>query len=315
MDNPFQAFESAILSLEKARKSRIFSLVHCDDPQHICQPEFRTVLEKREDFADIETLEVLVHSPGGHANVAYRLAKYFKGHSKRLHILVPMMAKSAATLLCLNADAIFMGEFAELGPLDAQIRDDFERGSSYFSPLDEFKSMEFMKEYAVGFLDYLSFALSQRGMSVKQALHEAMAGTVGFMNPLYAHVDPSKVGSYRRFLAEGEEYTKRLLRTRMDQEDAEKLAEHLVWNYPSHDFVIDYAEARALRLPVKRLVPSQEKTLIEGLKGLEKYGIPYIGFCERPPKRISRKNAPRKKMPGRETAPPRAIVKRTGEVA
>ena len=188
MENPIQLFESSIIALEKSRKSRIFSLIHTDEPQHICTPELQMVLQMREEFSNIETLEVLVHSPGGHANTAYRLAKYFKGHAKRLHMLVPTTAKSAATLLCLNADAIYMGEFAELGPLDAQIRDDFERGKTYFSPLDEFKSMEYMKEYAVGLLDYLSFQLTQRGMSVKQALHEAMTGTIGIMNPLYAHV-------------------------------------------------------------------------------------------------------------------------------
>lgn len=280
MVNPLVQFEKALLSLEKQRKSRIYAIVHTDEPHHLCQPDFWAALRRRDHFANLGTLEIMVHSPGGHANVAYRLAKYFRGHCKRLNIIVPMMAKSAATLLCLNADTIYMGEFAELGPLDAQLRDELEKGFDYFSPLDEFKSMEFMKEYATGILDYFGHALAERGMSVKQALHEAIAGAVGIMNPLYSHVDPSKVGSYRRALSEGEEYAKRLLSAR--NSNPEELAEHLVWDYPAHDFVIDYEEAKAIGLPVQRMPISQEKLLINSLIGLMQHGIPYLGFAQPP---------------------------------
>lgn len=272
-------FEKVLLSLEAKRKSRIYAVVHTSGSHHLCQPDFWGALRRREQFANIDTLEILVHSPGGHANVAYRLAKYFRSHCKRLNIIIPMMAKSAATLFCLNADAIYMGEFAELGPLDAQLRDDFEKGSEFFSPLDEFKSMEFMKEYATGILDYFSAVLAERGMSVKQALHEALSGTTGIMNPLYSHIDPSKVGSYRRALSEGEEYAKRLLFS-VGNQSAEELAEHLVWDYPAHDFVIDSEEAKSLGLPVELLPINQEKLLIDSLIGLMKNEIPYIGFAQ-----------------------------------
>jgi len=298
LSNPVAQFEKTLLSLEKQRKSRIYAIVHPADPHHLCTPDFWGALRRREKFAGVQTLEILVHSPGGHANVAYRLAKYFRGHCKRLNILVPMMAKSAATLLCLNADTVYMGEFAELGPLDAQLKDELEKGFNFFSPLDEFKSMEFMKEYATGILDYFSATLAERGMSVKQALHEAIAGTVGIMNPLYSHIDPSKVGSYRRALSEGEEYAKRLLGS-VGHPGAEELAEHLVWDYPAHDFVIDYEEAKAIGIPVQKLPITQEKALINSLIGIMKHGIPYIGFAQ--PAAPRRKPAPakntRKKLP------------------
>ena len=297
MSNPLAQFEKTLLSLEKQRKSRIYAIVHTDEMHHMCTPEFWTALRQREQFSGVQTLEILVHSPGGHANVAYRLAKYFRGHCKRLNILVPMQAKSAATLLCLNADAVYMGEFAELGPLDAQLRDELEKGFDYFSPLDEFKSMEFMKEYATGILDYFGHALAERGMSVKQGLHEAIAGVVGIMNPLYSHIDPSKVGSYHRALSEGEEYAKRLLGS-VQHPNAEELAEHLVWDYPAHDFVIDYEEAKGIGLPVQRLPITQEKTLINCLTGMMKHGLPYLGFAQPAPRRkpATAKNA-RKKLP------------------
>lgn len=281
MANPSKVikdFEKVVASLEKRRNSRIFSIVHTGGDPHICAPEMRRLLQHRDKFTGIATLEILINSPGGHADKAYRLARYFRGHCKRLNVLIPMRAKSAATILCLNADSIFMGEFAELGPIDAQMRDEVEKGQEFFSPLDEFKAVEFLREYSSDILDYLSFVLEHRGMSVKQALHEAMHGTIGIMNPLYSHVDPSRLGSYRQVLAEGQEYAKRLLATRLDNNEAAELARHLVWDYPAHDFVIDRDEAGNLGLPVQKLPISQERALISVLSGLGEYGIPYLGF-------------------------------------
>ncbi len=214
-----------------------------------------------------------------------------------------MHAKSAATLLCLNADAIYMGEFAELGPLDAQLKDELEKGQEFFSPLDEFKSMEYMREYATGILDYFGYTLADRGMSLKQALHEAVAGAVGLMNPLYSHIDPSKVGSFRRALLEGEEYAKRLLAS-TGNENADELASHLVWDYPAHDFIIDFDEADSLGLPVQRLPITQEKMLINSLIGLMRDGIPYLGFTKPTDRKpaVAPKGSKRKLSPSPATA-------------
>ena len=151
MDTPSKRtrdFAKTIRALEKRRKSRIFCVVHTGGAPHICHPEINRMLKHRDHFTGVETLEILIHSPGGHADKAYRLARYFRSHCERLNVLIPMLAKSAATLLCLNADTIFMGEFAEVGPLDAQLRDEVEKGQEFFSPLDEFKAVEFLREYS-----------------------------------------------------------------------------------------------------------------------------------------------------------------------
>jgi hypothetical protein len=169
-------FESVLLSLERKRKSRIFALIHNGPPYHICRPSLWELSDNRDQFRKIDTLEILVHSPGGHVDIAYQMAKFFRSHCKKLNVLVPLYAKSAATVLCLNADAVFMGEFAELGPLDVQVEDELEKGKRSFPPLNEFKSMEFLKEHATEYLDFFTELLVDRGLSVKQALHEAIPG-------------------------------------------------------------------------------------------------------------------------------------------
>jgi|SRR5580693_8304732 hypothetical protein len=291
-------FESAILALQKKRKSKIFSLVHAfdqsdDHEHHICGPSFRSIWRNRGQFSNIDTLEVVVHSPGGQANIAYRMARFFRAHCKHLNFIVPMSAKSAATLLCLAGQRIYLGELAELGPLDVQLTDEFERGKRPFSPLDEFKSMEFLREYGTEFLDYFTFVLTDRGLSVKQALHESIPAVASMTAPLFAHIDPSKVGSYRRNLAEGEEYARRLL-SQTGNPYTEELVQRLVWKYPVHDFVIDYAEAKDMGLPIALLPEAEEKALFAAIQGMVKYGLSYSGFVPTPVRKARPKAKPKR---------------------
>ena len=112
----FERFSKAIADLEKQRKSRIFCIVHTNPPAHICGPEIYSLLVNRKRFENIGTLEILIHSPGGHADPAYKLMRFFRRKAKKINVIVPLVAKSAATLMCLAADTIYMGELAELGP-------------------------------------------------------------------------------------------------------------------------------------------------------------------------------------------------------
>ena len=285
-------FEATVTALEKRRKSKIFIIVHTTSPHHLCNPELWTTIENRNQFKGTDTIEILVHSPGGHANIAYKIARFLRGRSTRLNALVPLQAKSATTLLCLGADSIVMGELAELGPLDVQLGDELEKGKAYFSPLNEFKSMEYLRDYATEFLDFFSFLLFNRGMSIKQALHEAIPAVTGIMGPLYSHVDPSKLGSYKRALSEGEEYAKRLLGA-VGNPRAKEIVSELVWNYPVHDFVIDREEAKQLGLPIQKMEPNEETLLLKVVTGLMEHELPYIGFI---PKRNEQKQKGKSKV-------------------
>jgi len=278
MNDAVQNFERAIAMLEKRRKSSICSVVHFSGSLQFSESESRKILAQGDRFPRDKALEILIHSPGGLARYAYRLARYFRDHCPRLHALIPLQARSAGTILCLNADAIFMGELAQLGPLNAQMTDELEKGQVVFSPLDEFRSVELLGEYASNMFDHFCSSLERQGVSVKQAIHESLQGTASIMNPLYSRIDLSKLGTYHHVLAQGEEYAKRLLTPGLGEEEAAELARHLVWDYPVHDFVIDREEASEVGLPVQALPLSDEKLLISAISGLEESGISYLGF-------------------------------------
>lgn len=46
---------------------------------------------------------------------------HLAGDNKKLRVIVPNVAKSAATLFALGADEILMGHLSELGPIDPQV--------------------------------------------------------------------------------------------------------------------------------------------------------------------------------------------------
>lgn len=80
------------------------------------------------DF-DGKELVLILNSPGGEALSAERIVNICRSYANGLFsVIVPKMAKSAATMICFGAKKIGMGETSELGPVDPQIPIRDERG-------------------------------------------------------------------------------------------------------------------------------------------------------------------------------------------
>jgi hypothetical protein len=67
-----------------------------------------------------QDLHLLLWSPGGDGEVAVRLVRSAQARCSELTVIVPDIAKSAATLFALGADRILMGPASDLGPVDPQ---------------------------------------------------------------------------------------------------------------------------------------------------------------------------------------------------
>ena len=66
-------------------------------------------------------LVLVLNSPGGIALAAERIVNVCREYSKHnFEVVVPHMAKSAATMICFGASRIHMSRTAELGPVDPQ---------------------------------------------------------------------------------------------------------------------------------------------------------------------------------------------------
>lgn len=67
-------------------------------------------------------LVLIINSPGGMALAAERIVQICRSYSKGdFSVLVPRKAKSAATMVALGANDIYLGETSELGPIGTQV--------------------------------------------------------------------------------------------------------------------------------------------------------------------------------------------------
>jgi len=79
-------------------------------------------------------LILVINSPGGDGLAAERIINIFRSYSPNgFSVIVPKMAKSAATMICFGAKKILMSKTSELGPIDPQIAifDDNGKFSGY----------------------------------------------------------------------------------------------------------------------------------------------------------------------------------------
>ena len=83
------------------------------------------MLEEVLSNSDLSSKELILvlNSPGGDALTAERIVNVCRSFSSNggFSVIVPKMAKSAATMVCLGAKKIYMSKTSELGPIDPQI--------------------------------------------------------------------------------------------------------------------------------------------------------------------------------------------------
>ncbi len=113
---------SLIRELQEIRKSTIFVYWNLDE---LTREDFFTLadmLEKEDPASDID---LIVLSPGGSGEAGYRIGHTFQQWAKRkglsFRVIIPLYAKSAATILSLGANQLVMGIQSEIGPIDPQI--------------------------------------------------------------------------------------------------------------------------------------------------------------------------------------------------
>jgi hypothetical protein len=68
-----------------------------------------------------DSLDVLLHSPGGSAEAVEQIISLLRARFKELRFIVPHTATSAATMMVLAGDTVLMDDRSTLGPIDPQI--------------------------------------------------------------------------------------------------------------------------------------------------------------------------------------------------
>lgn len=226
----------------------------------------------------VPKINVLLDSPGGSLDSAYKIVRYLTCYTSELNVHVPRRAKSASTLLALGAKHIYLSQFGELGPLDTQIFDP-RNPAAYVSALDCYQSVDYVRMFGVS---AMSKALRQLSadtggqIPLKDLLGTASAFATGAISPMLTGIRALDFGAWGRSLKIGERYAQILLEDNHTRDEAGRISERLVYSYTHHLFPIDYREARAIGLPAEVM---SDRAYHAGLEAVEKCkSNGFIGF-------------------------------------
>src|SRR5215469_1165566 len=230
--------------------------------QQSCQERFGFPKQTPE-----ETINVILDSPGGSLDSAFRTALYLCRYAGTLNIYVPRKAKSASTLIAVAASNIVMSPFGELGPLDTQIRDP-RNPMDYISALDCYQSVDYVREFGFSTLSQALKQLAtvtQGKLLLTDSLDAAANFAIGHITPMLSQTRSLDFGAWGRSLKMGEKYAQILIgrAAQIDQLKAERIASRLVYGYTHHLFPIDITEASNIGLNTKEMSKEEYETAVE----------------------------------------------------
>lgn len=245
--------------LQEQLKMPVWLLLHNDERMALLDGRVLGAFLHSRDALGPKRIALVIDSPGGYADIAYRIARIVCRHSEGFTAVIPRWAKSAATLLTLGADEVIFGRDAEIGPLDVQVYDQEreERGSA----LDEIQALEQLHQVALAQLNQnltMMRLITRRRYDVVMPHASKLASDM--IRPLLDKIDTVHYAKQSRLLAVAEEYAIRLMTPRVPRQRAREIAERLVKRYPEHGFVIDRNEARDI-LNIREHSDETEATL------------------------------------------------------
>jgi len=174
----------------------------------------------------------VLHSYGGAVDTPYKVVMLIREFCDEFAVIVPFVAKSAASMLVLGADEVVMGPISELGPIDPLVK----------HPV--YKDVLVPVQAVWHCLDYL-----QRSIS-----NSSDPDVASFLvKPLLEKLDPWLIGDYEKTIKASRQYAETLLTRYMLKNDVERVpivTQALTEGYFSHGYPIGRCEARELGLIV-----------------------------------------------------------------
>ena len=184
-------------------------------------------------------LLLIINSPGGNALAAERLVNVCRSYSNgAFEVLVPHMAKSAATMVCFGAATIHMSPTAELGAVDPQVQYTDDAGEKHWVSA---------AEYVRSYNKLVGAACGGKAKRLEPLLQQLVRYDSRYIERLISHQDLSEDISVR-LLKSG------MMRRTKVATIRKKIAPFLVQREKSeHGRMINIEEARACGLSVKTI--------------------------------------------------------------
>jgi hypothetical protein len=191
-------------------------------------------------------IDLFINSYGGDGLTSWRiitLLREYIGKDGKITCLVPFHAFSAATLMAVGCNEIFMHPWASLGPVDPQITVNSKDGTQQFAYEDVSAYTNFLKEEA--------------GITEQKE-------KVELLSQLVNQIAPSVIGGAKRASMQSTTMAEKLLKLHMtgnEAQNAEVIAQKLSKNYFSHGHAVTKSEAKELGLKIAADDPEIERII------------------------------------------------------
>jgi hypothetical protein len=242
--------------------------------------EFFSWRKELRGLGQADSFDVFIHSPGGQLTVCYMIARLLCRFANKWEALVPEIASSGATLICLGSSNIVMSEIAQLGPLDPQVAS--KKREKFFSterqsPLEAFEALRYLREFAVASLDALMEVLTGKGIAPQKALETAVAIASDLVKPVLEKIDPYDLGAFALDNKLAVTYCQEVSRPADSNKKTQRKAfyKSVVEDYPAHEYAIDLLEAQALNMSVSE-APAELEDLFDSFR--QRTPKSYIGL-------------------------------------
>lgn len=234
--------DQELLDLQTVRGSKIVVYATTDRqnlPMQIEEDVLSIFHDLLEGIGDQEQIDLFIYSRGGMTIVPLPLVRLVRKYCKRFGAIVPFRAHSAATMICIGADELYMTRKAELSPVDPQLTTNTKDGQRQYASTDLFAYMEYAKaELGWGSGTDIS------GESKTKSANEIL----GFLHQ-YSLLPPDYIGKIYRMYSQSEKYIQELAATHSQGYELSAtvipgLAKDLMRGFGSHDYKIDSEEAK-----------------------------------------------------------------------
>ncbi|HUV85079.1 MAG TPA: ATP-dependent Clp protease proteolytic subunit [Methanosarcinales archaeon] len=214
---------SLLRSIEKARDSRVISYIsYSPMDDYVLIPLYKQLCS----IGKTERIDLFLHSYGGSVDIPYKIVNLIREFCDHFSVIIPFVAKSAATMIAIGADEIIMGPTSELGPIDPLVK--HPKYEDMWVPVQSIRlCIEFMEE------------------KIAKSSNPEM--TTSLLCPISDKLDPWIIGDYEKSIKASYQYAKTLLEKNMfknNKEKAKSITRIMTEKYFSHGYCINRKEAK-----------------------------------------------------------------------
>jgi hypothetical protein len=214
----------------------------------IADDAIRPMYDHLREVGKCKRLGLFLFSRGGVMETPWKIVTMLREFCEELNIVVPYMAYSAATMICLGADKILMTPKGELGPIDPTIQ----------FPSTDKPSQLLLPEIGVEDISsYVTFLKQRAGLTDQTALANTMGTLASVLTPPF-------LGRMERIYSHIRLVARKLLalsRPPLDESKVTSIVETLTEKTYVHGHGIGRKEAQEIGLPVAFLDCAVEKTV------------------------------------------------------